>query len=405
MGTKSKRRTARLVEQFVRRTASRREQKWLGERVTRPSSSALRIDREQQILYGVKILGPESLNRRRYTPEAIASGRTRYENAKVYTDHPERKGQARKVEELLGWLINVREEQGCLYADLKYLKSHPAHAMLLEVAERNPSVLGFSHNARGDVETLEDGTEVIHQILEVISVDLVTDPATTNGLFEGRDVATEPKLTKLKAWWQAVRLTEGRRRILTKHVAEMGDMYDDVDVPGEAPATTAADSDHEAALMAGFRAAAMAVFDDDSLDAKGKLQKWKEILAAQEKLLGGKPEEPVEEEDDEDEDGKKDGKKDDKTEARIRRLERREKAYELLEAAGLPPTDRVLVEALIGLGDEASMKRLIEREKARGATPPTPKPAPRSGTTGGGNGGASGNTTDDIGDWMASLRG
>ena len=49
---------------------------------------ALRVDRAAGVLRGVKLIGLESLNGRRYRPEALAAAVSLYEGAKVNVNHP-----------------------------------------------------------------------------------------------------------------------------------------------------------------------------------------------------------------------------------------------------------------------------------------------------------------------------
>ncbi|MGD0652819.1 MAG: hypothetical protein ABSA16_00610, partial [Thermoguttaceae bacterium] len=48
----------------------------------------MRVDREEGVIRGVKILGLESRNRRSYLPEALAQAARLYEDAKVNVNHP-----------------------------------------------------------------------------------------------------------------------------------------------------------------------------------------------------------------------------------------------------------------------------------------------------------------------------
>lgn len=142
------------------------------------------IDRDAGVISGVRILGAESKNGRRYSPRAMQAAARMYEGVAVNVDHsPDAKD--RSVSEAFGWLTNVRESDGAVFGDLNYLKTHPQAPMLLEVAERNPNRLGLSHHAEGTVR-MDGGTTVVETIERVHSVDLVQTPATNTGLFESR---------------------------------------------------------------------------------------------------------------------------------------------------------------------------------------------------------------------------
>lgn len=148
------------------------------------------VDKQAGVIRGVKILGTESANGRTYTQEAIRGAAKLYENIGVFADHPHRAtpDQERKVSERLGWLENIQVKRDGLYGDLHILKSHPLAAAVFEAAERNPRLIGLSHNATGDTKRV-DGRTFVERVTSVRSVDLVTDPATTRGLFESYDPA------------------------------------------------------------------------------------------------------------------------------------------------------------------------------------------------------------------------
>lgn len=164
----------------VATTSSRVEQ--LVERV---ASNSVRVDRAAGILRGVKVLGYESANGRTYSREAIARARGLYEGRAVNVDHPARPNDPRGLASRFGRLVNVVVESDGLYADLEYLKSHALANVVCEAAERMPGNLGLSHNADGRT-VRRGGKTIVEEIKSVRSVDLVSDPATTSGLFESR---------------------------------------------------------------------------------------------------------------------------------------------------------------------------------------------------------------------------
>lgn len=159
----------------------------LTEKVVSNLVGGLKIDRDHNRIYGVKVLGYQSLNGRRYLPAAVKAAAPLYEGAMVNIDHPEGKPtDQRSAYDRFGKLVNVRyiENKG-LYADLEYLASHPMASRVLEAAEKMPDLFGLSHNAEGEGEDDDNGVFIIHKITEVRHVDLVADPATTRSLSEG----------------------------------------------------------------------------------------------------------------------------------------------------------------------------------------------------------------------------
>ncbi|MAT73056.1 MAG: hypothetical protein CMJ58_26530 [Planctomycetaceae bacterium] len=146
---------------------------------------ALRVDRDAGVLRGVKLIGLESRNGRRYRPDALAQAAALYEAAKVNVNHP--KGgplTPRDYQDRLGVIRNVefRTAEG-LFGDLHFNPKHALAEQLAWDAEHNPRNVGFSHNVLARLSR-EGDASVVEEITRVQSVDLVADPATTEGLFE-----------------------------------------------------------------------------------------------------------------------------------------------------------------------------------------------------------------------------
>ncbi len=147
-------------------------------------SKDVRIDRENGVILGVKVVGLQSSNGRRYRREALRLARGLYEGVRVNIDHPQHGGSgARKLADRFGVLKSVVERDDGLYADLHFLRSHPLAEMTAEAAERMPETLGLSHNVEGKVRR-ENGETIVEEIVRVRSVDVVSDPATSRSLFE-----------------------------------------------------------------------------------------------------------------------------------------------------------------------------------------------------------------------------
>lgn len=248
------------------------------------NTHTLEVDAEKGVIRGVRILGLQSANQRDYLREAVTKAIPMYEGRQVNLNHGARANEPVSVERRIAWLENVKQEaDGGLRGDLQYLKTHPWAPVLVEAAQRRPQLLGLSHNASGRTRR-EGGREIVESIEAVHSVDLVADPATVSGLNEGKQMKRTVKqlIESLKA------SRPGYSRAL-KEMAEAGIMSPDASMDEPAPMgpDVTEPADHETALKQGFRGAIMAVLDDDSLDMKGKLAKIKEIMQAEEKLLGG----------------------------------------------------------------------------------------------------------------------
>lgn len=149
-------------------------------------SQRMGVDREKQVISGVKCLGRESKNGRLYSDQALEDARRFYEGIDVNLDHPPGDSQAeRRMVDGFGVLRNVRTLAEGVFADLHYLGSHPMAEVIAERAEKFPGNFGMSHNATGRVrEDPASGKLTVEGLEAVESVDIVRRPATNKGLFE-----------------------------------------------------------------------------------------------------------------------------------------------------------------------------------------------------------------------------
>jgi hypothetical protein len=145
----------------------------------------LRVDRAGGVLRGVKLIGMESLNGRRYRPAALSAAVGLYEGAKVNVNHPKDGPLApRDYRDRLGVIrqVEFRPDDG-LFGNLHFNPKHALAEQLAWDAEHNPRNVGFSHNVLARL--IREGEQtVVEAITHVQSVDLVADPAATQGLFE-----------------------------------------------------------------------------------------------------------------------------------------------------------------------------------------------------------------------------
>lgn len=143
---------------------------------------AVRCDRERSVIHGVKILGRESRNGRSYTLGAMSAAAKLYEGKPVNVDHVN--GDRRSYRDRIGRLSGIQIREDGLYGDLAVNPKHPLAEQLFWDAEHAPENVGLSHDAQG--KTAVRGGKVIVEAVETVrSVDLVAEPATTRGLYEG----------------------------------------------------------------------------------------------------------------------------------------------------------------------------------------------------------------------------
>jgi hypothetical protein len=236
-----------------------------------------KIDRDAGIIRGVRVIGLESKNGRRYLKEAVLAAAPLYEGARVYLDHQE-KGE-RSVNSRWGRLINVREaEDGGLRADLEYLKDHPLTGAILEAAERFEDI-GLSHDSLGR-SRMQEGERVVYEIVEVNSVDLVEKPATTSNLWEST-VSKKKFLEVLKEHGSEVAVAKQLFDRLTEMAGENPDAMSQLDLTEVDAGEAGAAADDQ--VKTGLRQAMLAILDNDD-DSATTIKKLRVLLAAQDKM-------------------------------------------------------------------------------------------------------------------------
>lgn len=157
---------------------------------SRSTGRKFRVDVEAGIIYNARIIGTKSMNRRVYPIDVLRRRYRLYEGRQVYVDHAIGKKGARPMGEWGGVTRAVYVESDGVYGNVHVLKDTPAGRMLLEAAIKAPDTFGLSPYHVIDFER-ENGLEVIRDIVEVISVDAVTRPATNKSLYEENAMAQE----------------------------------------------------------------------------------------------------------------------------------------------------------------------------------------------------------------------
>lgn len=143
-----------------------------------------KVDRENNVIRGVKILSVGEGSSGVYENDVVRAAAPLYENAKCNVNHMKGDAPFRSFESRMGRIKNVSfVENSGLYGDLNYNPKHPLAEMLVHFAENDPGAIGLSHYAQGP-KSLKNGKSVVESIKKVHSVDLVADPGSTAGLYE-----------------------------------------------------------------------------------------------------------------------------------------------------------------------------------------------------------------------------
>lgn len=155
------------------------------------------LNRPLSIIEGATLIGPLSSNganrKRRYSEGALKKIASMAEGLPGYLNHvaPELAFKPRDVKDLAIRHRNVRYDPGTqtVKSDMHVMASHAP--LVFGLAEQFGDHIGNSLVSKG-VVTMEGDTEVVQDILAIRSADLVSDPASTKGLFEGQGDAEHP---------------------------------------------------------------------------------------------------------------------------------------------------------------------------------------------------------------------
>jgi hypothetical protein len=148
---------------------------------------AVEHDAEAGVLKGVKILGLHSRNNRSYDTDGVRSrGAALMEGARVYVDHADTPRASRSYRDSFGVFEGVSFVAGKgFYGTLRYNREHGLARQFEWDVKNAPRSLGFSINANVRLGGTDGaGRRVVEGIEEIRSVDLVSRPATTSGVFE-----------------------------------------------------------------------------------------------------------------------------------------------------------------------------------------------------------------------------
>lgn len=226
--------------------------------------SSQRIDKENGIIHGVRVIGRVSRNGREYSDKAIAEAISLYEGTDVNLNHRgkgDMNGQ-RPIQESWGVLRNVSQDAKGAVSELHYLKEHRDTNAILERIERFPERFGLSHDAMGQTST-KGGKVIVESLKKVHSVDLVRNPATTNTLFESEEnIVTKTVKEILES------AAEHKETDLFKLLEMMG-QGDAPMAPADMPVEAAEDADPMEAVKSSLKQAYMAAAEK-AFDTPGK---------------------------------------------------------------------------------------------------------------------------------------
>jgi hypothetical protein len=312
----------------------------LQERATFSRLDSSPVDRVNHTISDVKLLGWTSLNGRRYDPVGCGKSCGLYEGARVNIDHG-----SKTVAGRFGRVAGVYTRDDGLYAKTLHYNPHlPLTEAILWAVENDPGSLGMSHDADAKVERQRDGSQLVTEIIKVNSVDVVSDPATTKGIFESMDEQSSgaqamPGIDELLAQVAAA-LTMHPEMSKAEKKAKLADLtklLDEPEASEEAPAPAETQESVQPTEIATLKA------------ENAKLAKQLDALAAKDRFATN-----------------------------------RANAAKLCESVGLPKTavTDYFLNQLADIGDEAKLREAIEdrRKVVAAAKTAPPRSAPPGGT-------------------------
>jgi len=146
--------------------------------------AAGKIDAEAGVIRGVSLIseGPalgHGVMVDARTLQQVKAAAEQYEGGlKVKLDHNSGAG------DIIGYVDALRIEGTKLLGDLNLLKNSPHRGYVLEIAEKIPDTFGLSIAFSGPVEISGDKKTMLQRCSEIYSVDLVSEPAANEGLFQ-----------------------------------------------------------------------------------------------------------------------------------------------------------------------------------------------------------------------------
>jgi hypothetical protein len=178
------------------------------------------VDREQGMIFGVKLCSKLSKNNREYTRPALEDLTKLYEYLPIRIDHDE-KGYLKTVGSVQKAELNRIDYD--IRGDISLNKGHPAYDQIMEDAEHRPHLLKLSHEipARGYQATQAGDKLVVNRVHKVDCFAIVTNGGVNQSLFEAADEEDDDveikTLAELKTAMPA--LYEELEKVLREEVA------------------------------------------------------------------------------------------------------------------------------------------------------------------------------------------
>jgi len=157
-----------------------------------------RIDREKGVIRGVKLLGLRSKNKRSYDTKGVRETAIKLlPGSPIYIDHPKSATDSRSIRDRLGVVgkkVEYRVSEG-YFGDILFNPKNDVAEQLVWDVLNAPKSFGMSINSSvnyaDDGKPNKSGDKVVESIQMMRSLDVVTRPGTTDGIFEQEEVEEE----------------------------------------------------------------------------------------------------------------------------------------------------------------------------------------------------------------------
>jgi len=148
----------------------------------------LSVDEDNRLVKNVALTGGESRNGYTYSESALQEAVHLYEGKPVFLDHARdrTRPQDRSTRDLVGSVTHATFREDRIRGDIRVLDTESGQ-MFLKLLEMETPGVGMSHVVKA--RRSADG-KLVEQIADVISVDVVINPATTSTFRESVDVET-----------------------------------------------------------------------------------------------------------------------------------------------------------------------------------------------------------------------
>ena len=231
------------------------------------------VNRVSNRISDVHILGFSSKNKKAgnkytYSEEAVREAAPLYEGIDVFVNHTKKDNEVRDLRDKIGFLEGVYFKEGVgLKGDLVLNEKHDFYEQFIWWADNRPSQIGLSHHAGGVFNRTK---HLCESIQFVRSVDVVTKPATTEGLFESlQEGVIEESITEDK-------VKERFYTIIRKSMQMIDEQAYNLDSIQTRASAVRRIADNLATLMQDFTDS-MSQLNPDNLEEQEEDMKWEDI--------------------------------------------------------------------------------------------------------------------------------